>query len=241
VPYCPRCGVEVETQVRNCPLCQTAIPLFGGENLSEPAYPAYPPRQDDPFARSFRTEGQTRWLVFGVLSAVLATLAVIAAGLDFFLTGGLSWAKPALASLVLTEGLLAVAFGVRGLGKVCAGSAVMVGLFLASLSSFSLDVHGWFVALGLPLDAGAFLSVWLVGVWLKRPGARGWDVFGFIFTLVALFCLSVDLLLHHFLFGSWAIGWSLIVVLGLLPPAGLFFFVHFGLRRPLNLRQLFHF
>ncbi|NNM68137.1 MAG: hypothetical protein HKM06_09025 [Spirochaetales bacterium] len=224
--------------MRNCPLCQTSIPLLDRES---PQDPAYPPRHEDRFARSFRTESQTRWLVFGVLSAVLATLAIIAAGLDYFLTGGLSWAKPALASLALTEGLLAIAFGTRGLGKVCLGSAVLVGLFLAALSSFSLDVHAWLVTLGLPLDAGVFSAVWLVGAWLKRPGERGWDVFGFIFALVALFCLGLDLLLHHFLFGSWALGWSLIVVLGLVPPAGLFFFVHFGLRRPLNLRQLFHF
>ena len=238
MPYCPRCGVEVQAQVRNCPLCQTTIPVL---DIETPQEPAYPPRQEDRFALSFRTEGQTRWLVFGVLSAVLATLAIIAAGLDYFLTGGLSWAKPALASLVLTEGLLAVAFGVRGLAKVCLGSALMVGLFLAALSFFLLDVHAWFVTLGLPLDASVFLSVWLVGAWMKRPGERGWDVFGFLFTLAALFCLGVDLLLHHFLLGTWALGWSLIVVLGLLPPAGLFFFVHFGLRWPLNLRQLFHF
>lgn len=37
--YCPKCGVEVDNNVKNCPLCDFPIPDIGEEPKGEKRYP----------------------------------------------------------------------------------------------------------------------------------------------------------------------------------------------------------
>jgi hypothetical protein len=243
MPYCPRCGVEADPSVRECPLCFTAIPRL--EDLG-PGTPAWPdPAALSPAAnpsKRFATVSELRGRAFLTLAGVLAVAAVAVLATDLFVHQGVTWSRYPLAALTTAFLLLAAAFAWHR-RPVFWGAAWMVTVvgFLGALDGFDDGRWGWFPGLGLPLTV---ISVALTGlgvVVVRRSRHRGYNLFGLVPALVAAELGAIDGLVTAWATGRVGFGWSLVAALALVPLALLFFVLHYGFRRRPDLGRTFHF
>ena len=98
MPYCARCGVEVDEGVRGCPLCEAPIPVFDDDDGSIAApsgrYPA-PEEALDPLSPR-----QIRMTAWAVLSAVLVIAFAAVLAIDLVdESEGLGWSGYVLGAL----------------------------------------------------------------------------------------------------------------------------------------------
>jgi hypothetical protein len=234
MPYCPRCGVELDPSVTACPLCRTPIPRFPDLGPGEPAWPERGLAGDP--AKAYLGPRRTRWRVFGILSAVLAaaTAAVVAANL--LLLGSLTWSLYAVSALGGAWGMTTAVFVWYRRPLV----AVPVCFGVAAGALAALDAAGttrWFAPLGFPLVV--LLSAVLTGGWFLLRRARGYHLLGVAAGFLAVLLLGVDLVVEVWM-GKPGLSWSLITGVVLVPLAGVFLFLHFGLRLSPDLKRTFH-
>lgn len=238
MPYCPRCGVEVEASARACPLCDTPIPPLEGVDLS--AAPAYIEPYEDRLAKVFASAGTVKQRVFWALMLLLALPLFIVAAVDGFDDGQLSWSWITSLSLLAAAGYLATGFFLYKHFLTLVGGLVAITTgFLAGLDALQAG-RDWFLPLGLPILLSLF--VLSAGVWMTVRFAkqRGWNLFGFILSGLALFLLSLEALVQIFHHDKIAFSWSLITSLALIPTALYLFFLHYGAHKRPDLGRTFH-
>src|SRR6056297_2428758 len=103
MPYCPYCGVEVDDETRNCPLCTTEIPAGNPPPLLKDYYP-HSEHQLHYTRRPFTAEERRSvfWF-FSLLFSVPLTIVIV---VDLLRDWAITW------SLFPIAGILAVWAGI---------------------------------------------------------------------------------------------------------------------------------
>jgi hypothetical protein len=235
MPYCPKCGVELETSQASCPLCKSpaaASPGGAGE-------PSYPESTGEPESVERLTPGERKKIAIEVLSVSLGIALVIPLLINLAVNRRIDWSLYPAVSLVFvwTVVFAAIRFDTK---PWIAFSIVGPGLvaFLLCLDIFdgSLD---WFPPLGLPLSLlfeGIAAATAVLASLLKR---KGMNLVGLILLGLDCLCLGIDAVLTHWLNGNLAIGWSLVVTIAAVPISGFLFYLHYRIIRQASLRKLF--
>ena len=157
MPYCARCGVEVEQGVGACPLCELPIPSF--DDLDPPGQP---PQPRYPSATELSTPAQPwqiRMSIWATLTAifVISLLVILASNLAF--TGGeLTWAGYAMGAITLAWAVataILVIFRPPWLVLLCIYPPLVGFLALIDWLDGTFD---WFLPVGLPIASATFLS-----------------------------------------------------------------------------------
>jgi len=241
MPYCPRCGVEVDPSVRACPLCCTAIPVFDDLGPGEPAWPTSTEEKALDPSRAYASSSERRARAFLGVAAVFTTAGLAVGAVDLFTTRGVTWSRYPLISLAAGFGLVASALVWHRRPRVWGGTwLLLIAGLLLGLDWADDGRAGWFPTLGLPLAVAPFLLTWLGVVLIRGFRRRGYNVLGVVFSLVTVELLSIDGVVTLWSGqGGW--GWSMVASLVLVPMAFLFFFLHFALHRTPDLRRTFHF
>lgn len=227
--YCSRCGVEVESRVRECPLCAAPIQRLGE---AEPETPRYPDLVRPPGR-------QIRRLTWMVSTVALLSAALTFVGLDVVLNHRFSWSRyPVTGAGVLWIFVTLVVLLARRPIFIIIGQAIATAGFLVLIDLFDARLE-WFMPLGLPIVAvvtGATVLVWLAARLSRRSPAM-------IAAAVLLGCgagsVAIDLLSSAHL-GSPSVSWSLIVLGAVAPPAALLLYFHYRLRSRIDLARLLH-
>lgn len=208
MPYCPRCGVEVDPSVAQCPLCSTRVPRFDDLGPGTPSWPV--PWHTDP--NQTYGASQTRRRVGGIVGAMGFTAAVVVTVVDVAVSGRLSWSLWPLASLTCLEAVVAVALVFRSRVAVALGWFASVALLLAAFDL--IGTARWFWSLGLPIEALALGLVGLGALGARR--LRGAAMLSFAALLVGAGLLVLDGIIAGA--GSGGLSWSLVtaVVFGAL-------------------------
>lgn len=240
MPYCCRCGVEVDRDVAACPLCEAPIPRL--DDLPAPAEPAerrYPPKETLGPARA--TARQVRLSIWATLSAifVISILVVLAANL---VESGwrVTWSSFALGSLGLAwvvTTIILVVFRPPWLVLLCTWAPV-VG-FLAFVDALDGGGMRWFFPLGLPIATAAFLAFEVSTILWTVWKDRGANQLAILLLLLAPACIGIDLSSSAYI-GDAHLSWSYVVAGVLVPLAGFLFVYHYALRRVLKLDRIFH-
>lgn len=229
---CRRCGVEVEDDLRWCPLCRDPLQAGAAGEPRGPAPSARDPRQAD---RRIR-----RWLL-EVVSLLAVTGALVVFAADFASGLSLSWARYPLASIVflwLSTALLVLCSHRAWLGL--AAEIAAVALFLLVLDWFTPG-PAWFLPFALPVTLmfGGLLALTLAIV-------RKWRLSPFAIIAAGLFAAGVfvvglELLLSRFFDHRWSVSWSAVVFGCLLPLVSLLLYLRKWLKqRQAELRKLLH-
>lgn len=238
MPYCSRCGVEVDAHVPVCPLCGTPIMRFEDLPPSEPTYPAL--SHKDP-GKVYATPEESKVRAYWFLISLLILPSFILLSVDAFISAGrLSWSLLAVSCLGAAALLITVGFLLFPVfWRMALAFSVVGALFLAAID-FLDGPLSWFPTFGLPLLA--WLSLLIIGCVqaIVHARTRGYNVFAIILAGVSVFCLGLDGLISLAAEGRWELSWSIIVGLCLLPISFYFFFIHYGLRRGLDLQRTFH-
>lgn len=235
MPFCSRCGVEVDSVVEKCPLCEAPIQKLPMENGSpwpseEAPSPALPPMSTDERKALSRTI-----TTLGFLIPASFVLTV-----DWFVTRSLSWSLFALASLGVAWlwALIPLVFNRKPFLLITLISGVAI--IGAGVISILAGDSSWLLPIGVPvLTAAGLLSAGVTAMALKAR-RNGGNLAGWILLALAILSMIIDILVSSWLSGSWKPGWSIIVVSTLVPIAVLLLYLHYRPSRQRKLRQYFH-
>jgi hypothetical protein len=241
MPYCARCGVEVDVGIEACPLCLAPIPTFddlpplgGSEIVTERRYPPLSAEKARAMGQQIRL---SIWAAFMAIF-VISFLVVLTANL--IETGGqITWSGYALGSIGLT-GIIAtiilVIFRPPWLLVLCSYLPTIGFLALVDVLDGSFD---WFLGVGLPIASSTFLAFEISTIIWTVWKDRGANQLGILLALIGLACVGVDLVTAIY-FDRPGLSWSYVVLGVLIPLAGFLFIYHYALRKVLKLERFFH-
>jgi len=241
MPYCARCGVEVDIGVQACPLCDAPIPSFDDfpplDGSVVEVERRYPPR---PVETSPVTERQLRLSIWATLSAVFVISLLVTLMVNLVWTGGqITWSGYALGSISLAWCIataVLVIFRPPWLVVLSIYPPLVGFLALVDVLDGSFD---WFLHMGLAIVTSTMLSAEISTILWSVWKDRGANQLAILVTTLALACLLIDWVTAGSI-GRTGLTWSLVVLGVAVPLAGFLFIYHYVLRRVLKLERFFH-
>ncbi len=209
MPYCFKCGVEVNNGVKNCPLCKMDLPILEDEVIVEPRYPS----QENVFREIKKKRRNIFFAIYsmGMLSIVFNLVLIDKRSHDVW-----SWSQYTTIYLLGSIGYLyailqysknlKVNFGIIGITTI-------IVLYLNDIFNGKLE---WFLSLGLPI---ALISTYVLYCLFKifsREKLLPYKVMETI-TVTAVFLVILELIIDMYLFDNISLSWSIQAALCFLP------------------------
>lgn len=237
MPYCPHCGVEVDTDTSACPLCRSPIPvidavpfLFGEvpENENKLHYGR----------RRFTRNERTAALNFSILIILVPFTTVLT--VDLIMNGLISWSVYPITALVSVFGIVACSLFVRNPWMLL-GSFLLNALVTAFIFHYASGTVSAFFRWSLPVATAASAVTIAAILYGVGSSSRGINIAGAVLWAVALFCLLLDFIISFNLQSGTVIdGWSIITSSVLFPLGSLFFYVHYRFGGRISLSRYFN-
>jgi hypothetical protein len=232
MPYCSKCGVEVEKGVEKCPLCQ--LPINGVEEDSPPPkkYPDVPVKHPE---KTPLTPRQKRIRAWEIIGASLLIPFLIVVFTDLIVNETVSWARYPMIALLLTWMLTTfpLVFTKRPF-VIITGELLSVLIFLVLVDYLHDWTVDWFYKLALPNLAVLILissAVVILSTQAKRKGA---NIAAFILFGVGALNLGLDMIIMSTLRQQVSITWSLFVLVPCFIIGGFLLYLHYRFK---NLNQ----
>jgi len=237
VPYCPYCGVEVDQDTSNCPLCGGNIPKEGPPPLLKGDYP----RKEHQlyYKRRFFTSEERRTVLwfFSLLFSVPITIVLV---VDLLRDWAISW------SLFAIVGIIGIWVGIA-VGLFIRKAWLLMLLYSGLILTVSLIINmlagtiNLFLAWNMPIILMAAVLITPCALYAKFTSRKGFNVAGMILWAIGLFCIGIDMLIGLNLESRQFLhGWSLIVAAALGPVGALLMYVHYRLGKTISFRRFFH-
>ncbi len=207
MPYCVKCGVELEQAAKRCPLCATSVLLPPElKQEQETALPAYPERLVIP-------QNTNRRFTSFILSVVLLIPNIVCVLTDFVFSPNSHWSIYVNAASVLIFLLLILPGFMQKASAYLLLSidAAAVCLFFYLISSED-GMPGWYIPLALPLIFGLFAMLFVWAFWLKRKKHAWPSIVVAVLMCVSAYSVLLELVVTNYLLHHFSLGISLIVV-----------------------------
>ncbi len=229
MPYCPRCGVEIEDRLERCPLCETPIPhaVRDAEKAHERDFPKDVIRPK-PMYREL-SDKEKRVLVTGLIAFVGLFPIAITMGLDLLRSGRVTWSYYVLVP-VLGAALIAwffYRFGRRPLVSVT--TCMVILLLIEILIEMKVSSVSRFLIEDLPFFAAAFLAIELLLIFIVKAHPNPVQLLAVIFIDTSLLVIGIDWII------SQSVSWSGIVTVCLLWVSVYLIYIDRTKRRGLNI------
>ncbi|MBI9104901.1 MAG: hypothetical protein JEY99_20965 [Spirochaetales bacterium] len=223
--YCPRCGVEVDSDKKICPLCHTPIEKRReGEN---PELPNYPETEIIKVENDFKKIAEKKVLVWELLSIFLLVAVISIISIDLVTNRKLTWSPVPLSAIGAIWGGLTAIFLIGKytiLTALC--NVVVLTLFLYFID-FYTGGGWWFFSIALPILILLLLLITIGTFIIKRLKSKGLNTVGLILVGISLFCIGLENILSFHLSGGLSFFWSLIVGFSLIPIAAFLGYLHY--------------
>jgi hypothetical protein len=262
MPYCSKCGVEVDDATERCPLCSAPIQRLeserlggerlggerlggerlGGERLDgagRPAFKFYPERVMDPDAAPMPLIERLK-IALEVVSVFLAVALAVVVLIDLLYAKRITWSVYPAAAIAYLWLCLAVPVFLAGrswLVFAVLGSATLVFVFLLDAYDGSVD---WFLTYGLPITLMSVSTIFAVSALSSVSKRKGLNVAAYIFLGAVAICAGIDLVVNLNASGRFTLSWSMLVALILVPGSALLLYFHFRVTKKKDLRKVFH-
>ena len=228
MPYCPRCGVEIEMRLEACPLCGTAIP---GEVRDGPPEPADYPGDVIPPQRMYKTLDRRQKRLFATLMVSFLGLFPIAytLGTDLLRNGQIGWSF-FVAIPVVSAALLSLIFMRLARRPFLAVTAAMIVVGIASLLLTARALPGRRIGYCLlPYYSAVFLALEsaLAYIVFRRPP--------WLRLVVALLILATGLTVVVDIIATGRPDWSFTAAAAALPVSFFFLYMDRVRRKGINL------
>ena len=232
MPYCSKCGVEVDQGVEKCPLCQ--LPINGMEEGAAPPqkYPDVPVEHPK---RPPMTTTQKRVRAWEIVGATLLIPFLIVVFTDLIVNETVSWARFPMIALLLAWMLATfpLLFARRPL-VIISGEVLSVLIFLVLVDYLHDWVIDWFYKLALPNLAVLILIASAVTIISTQAKRKGVNIAAYILFGIGALNLGLDLIIMSSLAGTITMKWSLFVLVPCFIIGGFLLYLHFRFK---NLNQ----
>ncbi len=237
--YCKNCGVELDADMVFCPLCG----LKSGE---EPITFNQPMEKQANFKvrtlneieqLSITQKLKLFWKISGIilLAGIIITLTI-----NLIVNHNISWAKyNLLASLALFAHIsFVMLFRKKPFSLIISSLASLLVMFFA-IDCFNGDSN-WGVKLGIPIVTSVYVLLITVLALVRVSNQIGFNILAIIFMAIALLLLSIEISISLYSHHIIILNWSIITGASLLPISGLLFFIHYKLKKGIELKRFFH-
>ena len=220
MPYCPKCGVELEQFAASCPLCEsTAV-----EKKVPFIFPYPEIKNEEPEENQLKKEKSKKllWDIFNFVTIVSFVLILL---IDFFLNKNISWSRYPLSSIIFSWiAIISFIFFYKRIFIFSTISIISTSMFLAMLDYFDGSME-WFFIIGLPIIGVLGLLLFTSSIIIKAFGLKGLYIPALFLLLGAIMCCGIDLIITRYLFNEFLFSWSLLVLLASIPPSVLLIFI----------------
>lgn len=203
--YCVNCGVKLEESLDKCPLCNT--PVINPKELKKVGLiPPFPVERGE-------TEKVKSKDGAILLTVAFATTAICCALLNYLVFNQSQWSIPIIGlcaffwvvffPLILFKELPVYAFIIMD-GLAMAGYLYMISI----LTSNTI----WLTELALPITAMVTVMILLLTLLIRKVSSSILAVALYVYILVPLLCIGIELLICHFRGLPLHIVWSTIVL-----------------------------
>lgn len=205
--YCPKCGVEVEDDMKSCPLCDFPIPdVNAGKYPQDPKYPQAINTYDEDHL------GKKNKAFFSI--SIIAASIMLIIGVIYLVY---PWNHVLLKYIALADlSIFAMVFFAMGYLKPnynFLGAYITVVVTCLSVFLILGSQTNWFLSYAFPIATLVYLDVSLFRFVLKHT--RHKSQFIFIPTNLILFvivlAIGIDGIISLNVLGSIVLSWSLIV------------------------------
>ncbi|MFW9923208.1 MAG: hypothetical protein ACFFDW_07990 [Candidatus Thorarchaeota archaeon] len=225
MPHCPKCGVEVEPNKIQCPLCNTPIKEeeesedYKGKYPEEPAVTEQVPR---------RFSKRKRMLVWEISSFVLLIPLIVTLSVDLIVNGEVGWSLYPISSLIFTWLVMTIPllfpkrFILIGISELL--FPLTFFLIIDLIDNLSID---WYPVLALPIiliTAAVVAIITLISLKVKK---RGLNIVAVVLFGVGVVCVCIDLVITYFLQGKFGAIWSLFVLVPTVLIGGFLLYLHY--------------
>lgn len=237
MPYCSRCGVEVDDDVRECPLCATEIQILDPEkdNLKN-----YPDKAAPHSLSPKRNKKEMRRMAAILVTFGLLIPASIAFAADIVINGTITWGTYTLSSLIYIWVLILLPLLYYKKPVLTLLAYYLSTLFfLYALDAFSGGVF-WFEGLAFPIISITALLIVIIIFIGRNSRIKGINILSYAILSIGIECIGIELAISRFQTGTISLGWSIIVLSAALPAAGLLYYIYFKTKKPLKMKEYFH-
>ena len=237
--YCPRCGVEVDSDTIECPLCETLIQeRRDNESLK---LKNYPERKIEKPGNDFRKIAEKKFLVWELLSIFFLISIISIISIDLGIRHKISWSiYPLTAIGTIWAGVTVILFLSRFKLLTVISNFILLSFFLFFLDFYSGGA-GWFLTMALPIVLLFLITVILFAFIILRLKNNGLNTMGVVLVGISFFCAGLENILAFNHNGGFSFSWSLIVGFSLIPVAGFLVYLHYRFTSVKRYRGWFHF
>ena len=203
--YCVHCGVELDPSLKRCPLCNT--PVLDPNNI--PYFEASSPYP----AQKGKVEPVRRKDAAIFVSVLLVTISLTCGLLNRLVFSRNLWSLLVIGFCLVVWVICIPFIFYRKLSPFLSvlldGLAVSFYLYLISRLTGSAD---WLFYLGLPIAALFTLLLELFMLLTIKVSRSFFPVTLYVFSLIPILCIGIELLCRNFLGSPMRITWSAIVL-----------------------------
>ena len=237
MPYCSRCGVEVNKEAQSCPLCHSPIQKFADDISPGRTFPTdeLPPRRLVQMTLKEKLRLAAVITSFAMLIPMLITLAV-----DLTMNSGISWSWYPLISLTACLFIVLTAlYAYKHPRKLIWLDVIICSVAL--LLMYHLDlINITALRLGVPISAFAGISSHGAFTLSSRASKKGSNIGAYVLAAIGLFCILTELWIDWILFGQLRPDWSLIVLGATQPVTLILLYLHYRKKKDGALKKFFH-
>ncbi len=209
MPYCFKCGVEVNNGVKNCPLCDLDLPTFEDEVIPEPRYPSH--------ENVFREIKKKRRNVFySIYTMIVLAISFNLMLIDKRTNNVLEWSSYTSIYLLSTIPYLYAILQYSKKNIINFGLIQLTTVIVLFLSDYLNGEIEWFYTLGLPISIISVFALYLVFKIFKRAKLLPYKVLELL-ILASIYLVILEWIIDIYLFGSVYLGWSLQTIFCFLP------------------------
>ena len=238
MPYCSRCGGEVDDHVEDCPLCDTPIQKL---DKPDPATGRYPQDDLNPNSSADLPTGFGRTLAFQIISILFITPFLIVLATSLIAETWPAWAGFALVGLAAAWIIVATPILLSRYPI-----AIVLSLFVTTtvtlLAVDLMEGQGleWFLVVGFPVLVLVLVTSIAVVIASTMVREKGTNIASFVLLGIVVLCVGLDGIASLYQTGGLALGWSIIVAVALTPVAAFLLYFHYGIRERIDIKKTFH-
>jgi hypothetical protein len=229
---CKGCGVQLDDDMKVCPLCETpAVSTGMHKTVSLPV-------DDEKTTKGEKKNvlQQILWQITAVLllSAIVATLII-----DLSIHGRITWSiyPISICLMVFSYASLIALWRTKMFFQLLAGWIISAMVLVVIHWNIQDE---WPLKLALPLLSAVNVLGLLLNFILIRLNAKGLNVLAIFFVFIAILCLLIEGITSFYFKESVNLQWSIIVAACLLPVTTAILFMYFRTRNNAELQKIFH-
>lgn len=237
---CNNCGVELEENMRFCPLCGKDIADEMPEDQEHILFQKTKPEEQLMPDFEELTPTQRRRLFWQLSGMILISGMIVTFFIDLIINRDITWSKYSTsACLALFLIITMIVFLKRKIVISLTVSFITTSILMVLFDMFNKNI-GWGTKLGIPLVFSFYLVVFVLISLVRRSKQRGINLIAYFLIASGILSLCVEGIISLQINSKLNFQWSVIALVSVLPVSAILLFIHYRLRKGTDLKRFFH-